>query len=284
MYECSSQTDSTVGVNPSIEMENLILFLLMALNIKTVQCQRCVWKNTCSTTWGFTQCNPKFKAELSIYFYLIWKLFCRLNNNNNYNLYSDEGKKNRKNTHNSNKLYRKYLMVRFIPHKGQNSTCNRMLRCCWDEHGSQLNASKNKHSHLFCSYFFSSCFDSKLKRDQLLFTQCQFTKYFIISVFISTIKTPANWMLKFSISLGDVFFRKSPLPVIILCRWRYLQREGIDFCEKSPGGIHGANPSNSLIFKMRVYERKSTKTVFICWRIAKNNGFFLFNWTVEKFH
>lgn len=149
-------------------------------------------------------------------------------------------------------------MIKFIQHtKGKRM---RLTECfdAWDEQGIRHWMQALIHISIYFVWIF---FVSKLKQDQLLFTQCQCTKYFIISIK----RRPSNWMLKFSISSSD-FFRKSPLPVIIACWQGHLQRERTDFCENSPRGIHGAIPSNSLISK---WVKKIRKTVFIHWNITK---------------
>lgn len=153
-------------------MKNLILFLLIALNIKTVQQRkRCVWKNTCIalTVW-----RGSHNASIRIYFYLISCILTTLpsplpstkyNNNNNYkSVFRRKEKQEMKHTHTQCEwtyLWKKEmitnvsLMVKFVPYKGQTSAFNRinaLRRLTW-----------RWFSHIFPIYFIRPFFVFKLK-------------------------------------------------------------------------------------------------------------------------
>lgn len=78
MYECFTNRQYKI-VSPSIEMKNLILFLLMVLNIKPVQCQRCVRKNTCAShTVLWRGSHNASVHNRCIYFFCLISLFRKL--------------------------------------------------------------------------------------------------------------------------------------------------------------------------------------------------------------
>lgn len=141
-------------------------------------------------------------------------------------------------------------MVRFIPYKWQESAFNRMLRrfkCTW----FSLECKQKSALQFILFVFF---FDSKLKRDQLIFTLCQFTKYFIISVFITTIDRQTQKSDAEIFNFFERFFLENHLcrSSFYACRQRHLQRERIDFCENSPGTNSWSAPLKFFNFQMSV--------------------------------